>query len=99
MDFLPIKTRKFAPPQDQGNLFALLDQYLPKLKEKDVVVVTSKIVAIGQGRTVPAKSMKQKLELILQEAAAYLPDQVHGLTIKDAALIPYAGIDRTNANG
>ncbi len=98
MDFIPIKTRKFTPPRDQGKLFELLDQYLPNLKNKDVVVITSKIVSIHQGRFVPAKSMKQKLQLIKQEADGYLPDHPHGLTLKDITLTPYAGIDRTNSN-
>ena len=99
MDFIPIKTRKFTPPQDQGNLYKLLNQYLPKLKEKDVVVITSKIVAIHQGRFVPAKSMSQKLQLIKQEADGIIPGHLHGLTLKGTVLTPYAGIDRTNSNG
>jgi F420-0:gamma-glutamyl ligase len=96
MQFIPVKTRKFLPPKD--NLYALLDGHLPKLKEKDLVVITSKIVAISKGRTVPAKSMAQKIRLIKKEAEGYLPDNPHGLTIKDLALLPYAGIDRSNAN-
>lgn len=76
----------------------LLDQFLPALKEKDVVVITSKIVAIHQGRFVPAKSMKQKLALIKQEADGVIPGQPHGLTLKGTVLTPYAGIDRTNSN-
>ena len=99
MDFLPIKTRKFIPPQDKGNLYKLLDEFLPQLKEKDVVVVTSKIVAIHQGRFVPARSLAQKLELIKQEADGIIPGHVHGLTLKGSVLTPYAGIDRTNAAG
>ena len=98
MDFLRIKTRKFIPPQDKGNLYKLLDEFLPELKEKDVVVVTSKIVAIHQGRFVPARSLAQKLELIKQEADGIIPGHVHGLTLKGSVLTPYAGIDRTNAN-
>lgn len=98
MDFLPIKTRKFTPPQDKGKLLTLLDEFLPNLKEKDVVVITSKIVAIDQGRFVPARSMKQKLQLIKQEADGIIPGQPHGLTRKGTTLVPYAGIDRTNAN-
>lgn len=98
MDFLPIKTRKFTPPQDKGKLLTLLDEFLPNLKEKDVVVISSKIVAIDQGRFVPARSMTQKLKLIKQEADGYLPGQVHGLTLKDTVLTPYAGIDRTNTD-
>lgn len=99
MIFLPIKTRKFTPVQDKGKLFHLLDEYLPKLKNKDVVIITSKIVAIHQGRTVKAKSMAQKIQLIKQEADGYFPAQPHGLTLKDLTLTPYAGIDRSNANG
>lgn len=99
MQFLPIKTRKFTPPQDQGQLFSLLDEYLPKLKEKDIVVITSKIVAIHQGRTIKAKSLTQKIQLIKDEADAYFPNQPHGLTLKNMTLTPYAGIDRSNANG
>lgn len=98
MQFLPLKTRKFTPPQDQGQLFHFLDEFLPPLKNKDLVIITSKIVSIHQGRFVPAKSMAQKIQLIKQEADAYLPAQPHGLTLKDMTLTPYAGIDRSNAN-
>ena len=95
MRFIPVKTRKFLPPQD--DLYGLLNESLPKLKDKDIVVVTSKIVAIGQGRTVPAKSMAQKIKLIKKEADGYLPQSPHGLTLKDFTLVAYAGIDRSNA--
>src|SRR3989344_703189 len=95
MRFIPVKTRKFMPPKD--DLFKLLDQSLKKLKDKDIVVVTSKIVAIGQGRTVKIRSMAQKIKLIKQEADGYFPDQPHGLTLKDLTLVAYAGIDRSNA--
>jgi len=96
MEFLPLKTRKFLPPQD--NLFPFLDEFVPPLKNKDLLFLTSKIVAIAQGRAVPAKSMAQKIKLIKTEADAYFPRHPHGLTLKDQTLTPYAGIDRSNAN-
>lgn len=96
MKFTPIKTRKFLPPQD--SLFPFLDKFIPQLKDKDLLFLTSKIISIGQGRAVPAKSMAQKLKLIKAEADAYFPGQPHGLTLKDQTLTPYAGIDRSNAN-
>lgn len=102
MDFLPIKTRKFIPPQDQGNLYKLLDEFLPKLKEKDVVVITSKIVSIHQGRLVPVpakNSQKFRRQLIKQEAEAYYPANPSSMTIKEHTLTPYAGIDRSNGSG
>lgn len=97
MQFLPIKTRKFLPPRD--DLFGLLNDYLPKLKEKDILVITSKIVSISQGRTVKINKNTDRIALIKQEADAYLPNNPSSLTIKDHTLIPYAGIDRSNGSG
>ena len=39
MQFIPIKTRKLNPPQD--NLYPIFDQYLPKLKNGDVYIVNA----------------------------------------------------------
>ena len=96
MEFLPLKTRRFLPPKD--DLYELLNSSLPKLQNKDLLFLTSKIISIGQGRAVPAKSMAQKMKLIKAEADAYFPRHLHGLTLKDQTLTPYAGIDRSNAN-
>ncbi|MDR3642819.1 MAG: coenzyme F420-0:L-glutamate ligase [Candidatus Doudnabacteria bacterium] len=102
MHFLPIKTRKFIPPKD--DLFELLDKHLPKLKEGDVLLITSKILAIHQGRCIKVKvgDLPEKDKLIMKEAEQYIPrNQVPGqyaiLTIKYHTLIPSAGIDRSNA--
>lgn len=100
MKFISIKTRKFLPPKD--DLFKLFEDHLPKLKEKDVLVISSKIVSIHQGRCIKIDKslppLKQKIDLIKKEADTYFKDQPHSLTIKDQTLSPYAGIDRTNAN-
>ncbi|OGH18311.1 MAG: hypothetical protein A3F31_04300 [Candidatus Levybacteria bacterium RIFCSPHIGHO2_12_FULL_38_12] len=45
-----IKTHRITV---QDNLFAILDQYLPKLEEKSVVCITSKIVSICEKRIIP----------------------------------------------
>jgi len=97
MIFLPIKTRKFLPPKD--NLFKLLDDFLPALKEKDILVITSKIVSIGQGRTIKITPQTDRIALIKKEADAYCLNQPSSMTVKDHTLTPYAGIDRSNANG
>jgi len=100
MQFTAIKTRKFLPPQD--NIYSLFDQYLPPLKNKDILVITSKIVSIHQGRSVLVDKtlppLQQKIKLIQQEADAYFKDNPHSLAIKNQTLTPYAGIDRSNAN-
>lgn len=101
MQFIPVKTRKFLPPKD--DIFALFDEHLPELKEGDVLLITSKILSIHQGRCI-GKSENRKSEIIRQEADYSLPAKmIKGseivLTIKNHTLIPSAGIDESNANG
>jgi len=100
MKVIPIKTKKV---EVGDKLFEILDESLPKLKEKDVVVVTSKIIAITQGRVIKNDGKTDKLDLIKKEADYYLPEKyttfgVH-LTIKDNIIIASAGIDESNGHG
>jgi len=102
MQFIKIKTRKFLPPRD--DLFKLTDNSLPKLKEGDILFITSKILGIHQGRTLKIEKTSDKAQVIRQEADAYLSKhKVAGhnfiLTIKDHTLIPSAGLDESNGNG
>ena len=87
-----------------------LDKRLPKLKEGDVLLIASKILAIHQGRCVQIKTADesarytQKHQLVKKEADHSLPGYMIGdseiiLTIKDYTLIPSAGIDESNGNG
>jgi len=100
----PIKTRVFEPPQD--DLPSFMKESLSKieLKRKSVLVVTSKIVSIGEGRCVEIDSIQNKDDLVKKEADYYIPrEQAPGghvmLTIKNNILIPTAGIDESNARG
>ena len=95
MRFIKIKTRKFLPPKD--NLDALLKQHLPKLKEGDVLFVTSKILAINQGRCIKITEKTDKAALVKQEADEYLPGT--RLTVKNNIFVSNAGIDTSNGNG
>ena len=108
MQFIPIKTKKFFPPKD--NIIGELDKRLPKLKEGDVLLIASKILAIHQGRCVKIDNAhkwaryRQKHQLVNKEADYSLPGHMIGdseiiLTIKDYTLIPSAGIDESNGNG
>lgn len=97
---IPVKTRVLTPPAD--NLFSVLDEALPRLEEKDVVVITSKVVAIGEGRCVPAGTMREKESLIASEAdyMARLKGSRRSLfSIKGNAVVGSAGIDDSNGNG
>ena len=99
MNIYPIKTRVLKPPQD--NLYEVLDSALPELAEGDIVVVTSKIVSIHQGRCVLI-SEAVKEDLVKSEAEKYLPPSCNtigvAITIKLNTLIPNAGIDESNGN-
>ncbi|MEY2665625.1 MAG: hypothetical protein RLZZ480_730 [Candidatus Parcubacteria bacterium] len=98
MQFIPVKTRIFQPPQD--DLFVVLDKYLHGVQEADVVAVSSKVVAISEGNCVPVGSI-EKSELVKQEAELLIPRSYwpSPLTVKHNAFIGTAGIDESNADG
>nr|AIA18129.1 F420-0:Gamma-glutamyl ligase [uncultured bacterium] len=99
MEFIKVPTRTFLPPRD--DLYELLDVHLPRLKNGDIVFITSKVLAIHQGRCVLVKEADKKA-LIKKEADARIKsakDAPFELTIKDYTLIPSAGIDESNGNG
>lgn len=101
MQFIPIKTRKFLPPKDSlQDLLACL----PKLKEGDTVFITSKVLAITQGRCAKIENTNKE-NLIKKEADRLInkPTIIAGskifLTIKDNTIIPSSGIDESNGQG
>lgn len=100
MKILPIKTRKFFPPKD--DIYDLL-RSVRKLQEKDVLVITSKVLAIHQGRCIEISKNMKKLDLIKKEAEYYklskIKQQKFVLTIKNHVLALSAGIDESNSNG
>lgn len=85
------------------SLFKVLDKYLPKIEEKDVVVITSKIIAICQGRVVKNDGKISRFDLAKKEAQYYLPEKyiTYGVhpTITNNVLIASAGIDESNGGG
>ena len=102
MKIIPIKTRIFNVKKD--DIFSLLDDSLPILQEGDVIAITSKVLAIHQGRIVPISEVVNKDELIKSEAEKYIPRPAGAkhsvvLTLKEYTIIPSAGIDESNADG
>jgi dihydrofolate synthase / folylpolyglutamate synthase len=95
-----VKTRKITIKE--SDLFKILDEYLPKLSEKSILAITSKIVSITEGRIVKMESV-DKDALIKQEAQFYLPREQNrydvSLTITRDMLVATAGIDESNGNG
>lgn len=107
MNVTPVRTHKITPKD--RDLLAILDKYIPKLDEKSIVIIASKIVSISEGRVVPVSMVETstptlagttKLDLIEEEADWYLEphENKYGLTItiKDHHLIAAAGIDASN---
>jgi len=78
-----------------------LDEYVTTLSENSVVLVTSKIVSICEGRYVKV-SETNKDDLIILESEQYLPRTKNkynvALTIAKGILGASAGIDESNAN-
>ena len=96
MHVLPVKTHRVGP---DDTLEGFLDHYLDEVKDGDVVALTSKVLSILQGRLVPIDGVSRQ-DLIIQEADAYLaPTKSVTLTLKEGVLIPWAGIDESNAFG
>ncbi len=99
MNITSIKTEKIIP---NNHLFTILNNTLPLLTEKSILVITSKIVALCENSIV-SKNSVEKETLIQQQSDYYIPSQQNKyhvtLTIKNNTLIPSAGIDESNANG
>jgi dihydrofolate synthase / folylpolyglutamate synthase len=84
------------------SLEQLFDGHLDKLAENSVLAVTSKVVAICEGRVVPIGSL-EKEELVKRESDFFLDPSLskYGMsfTITHNTLVPAAGIDESNGNG
>ncbi|MDR2416595.1 MAG: coenzyme F420-0:L-glutamate ligase [Holosporales bacterium] len=99
MRIVAYKTHKIRAHED---LLVILDHYVPPLREGDVIAVTSKIVALCQGRVVPKNGAPSKNDLVKQEAEWFIqqdltrPEAI-AITIKEGILIASAGIDTSNA--
>lgn len=100
MKITAIKTHKITV--HDTDLLQILDRYLPEVSEGSIVAVTSKVVALCEGRVVKT-DQTDKESLIKKEAEYYLPraSSKYGvsLTITGGQLIATAGIDESNADG
>lgn len=93
MEIIPIKTRIF---RENESLLKFLKDYLSTLKEGDVVVVTSKIVALSQGRT---EKISDKVKIIKRESDLVIKTKWCYLAKKNGDWLPNVGVDESNARG
>ncbi len=98
MEFIPIKTRILQPPQD--DLLEVLDEYLSMVQEGDVVIISSKVVAIHEGRCVK-KDLNDKGTLALKQAEIVIPRDywTTPATVIHHAFLGVSGIDESNGDG
>ena len=90
-----IKTNVF---QEGDNLFLFITRYIKKFAERSIIVITSKIVALAQGRTVDPRQISWD-KLIIKESQWAIPTKYCYLTLKEGMIAPNAGIDKSNADG
>lgn len=96
MNTRAIKTGVFKEGQ---SLVDFITTSIPTVSEGCVLVVTSKIVALAEGRTVPLGTKASKAKLIKSESTSSLKTKWVYLTLKDGMVMANAGIDESNANG
>lgn len=83
----------------RGSVMEPLKKALQKqpLREGDVLVITSKVVALSQGRVREAEAPEAFEALVKEEADEFLGGKQVLLTKKNSIFTPWAGIDRSNA--
>lgn len=96
MEVRPIKTRVF---HERENLADFIVAHIPKVQEGTILVVTSKIVALAEGRTVEIVDEHTREKAIRKEADFAMRTMYTWLTLKDGLLMSSAGIDESNAEG
>ncbi|MHB1086691.1 MAG: coenzyme F420-0:L-glutamate ligase [Minisyncoccota bacterium] len=88
-----MRTRIFGEHED---LFGFIQAHVPSLKEGSVLVVTSKIVALAEGRTA---HIEDAAAIIRAESEWQKKTTLGNVTLKDGILMWNAGVDSSNANG
>ncbi|MFZ2886285.1 MAG: coenzyme F420-0:L-glutamate ligase [Minisyncoccia bacterium] len=89
----PVKTRIFKEGED---LEAFILEHVPSLSDGAILVVTSKIVALAEGRTADPKDREKIIE---EESEFSMRTKYTWLTIKDGTVMASAGVDESNADG
>ncbi len=89
-------TSVFRSGQD---LVKFIVRYVPQLQEKDILVVSSKLICLWKECAVPAGSARQKEQLIRTHSQAALKTKLAWLTIKNGMVMTNAGLDESNADG
>lgn len=96
MKIIPIKTEVFNEGED---LIEFILKYFKKIPEKSILVITSKVVSLSEGRTIADTSIATKEKLIKKESEFAIKTKLVWLTVKNGMVMASAGIDESNAKG
>lgn len=96
MEIIPITTRLFTPHDTIHNF---IDEYLPEISDKSIVVVTSKIIALAQQRFTTIIDKQHKYDIIRHESEQTVETPWCLLTKRGNDWSANAGVDESNANG
>lgn len=91
-----IHTRVFKERED---LLAFIFSHVAGLKEKDILVISSKLLCLWKGCVVQAQTQEQKQNLIKEQSDAYLQTRWAWLTLKCGMVMTNGGVDESNADG
>jgi coenzyme F420-0:L-glutamate ligase len=93
MHIRPLKTRLFKEGEE---LVPFLRSSIKSLKEGSVLVISSKIVSLSEGRTANPKDRER---LIQKESQKARKTKLVWLTVSGGIVMANAGIDESNGNG
>lgn len=100
MQVIAIKTDRVQA--NSTSLLKLLDTFVTDFSEGSILLITSKVVSLCEGRVLPIES-SNKNELIKKESDFYLPGELskygYHFSIVRNTLIAAAGIDESNGGG
>ncbi len=96
---MKIKTFKTSIFKPNESLLPFIAKYLIKIPNNSVLVVTSKIIALSEGRFINDTDEMTKEKIIRRESEMVLKTKYVCLTIKDGIAMANAGVDESNGNG
>lgn len=93
MNIQAITTELFSA---NHNLLDFIKKEVPVLKEQQILVITSKIVALSEGRIVSITNEQEKERIIQEESDIAVHHPYGWLSIVDGLMTGSAGIDKSN---
>ncbi len=96
MKIQAIKTGVFKANE---SLIDFITKNIKKINDGDIIVITSKIAALAEGRVMRIDDENQRVKVIKAESQYAMKTKYTWLTVKDNTVMSSAGLDRSNANG